>query len=66
MFRHANGVSWANKIHSPSRSRRAFLRDFPSEKDDYRSVRRNYLNLVVSYLRAKNERYLPAGREVAR
>jgi hypothetical protein len=66
MFRHANGVSWANKIRSPNRSRRPFLRDFPSAKDDYRSGRRNYLNLVVSYLGATNERNLAAGREVTR
>src|SRR5580704_4752413 len=59
MLRHANGVSWANKIHSPNRSRRPFLRDFPSEKEDYRSVLRKYLNLVVFCLGATNERNLP-------
>jgi hypothetical protein len=66
MFRHAKGVSWANKIHFPIRSRRPFLLDFPSEKEGYRSVRRNYLNLVVSSLGAADERNLPAGPEVTR
>jgi len=50
MFRHANGVSWANKIHSPNRFSRRCLGDFLSEEEEYRYVRRN----------------LPAGREVTR
>jgi hypothetical protein len=66
MFPHANGVSWANKIQSRNGPRRPFLHDFPSEKEEYRSLRRNYLHLVVSYLAATDERSLSAGREVAR
>jgi hypothetical protein len=41
MFRHAIGVSWANKIHSPNRSRKPFLLDFLTEKEDDRCVRSN-------------------------
>jgi hypothetical protein len=66
MFRHVNGASWANKTGSPNRSARPFLLDLPSEKEGYRSVRRNYLNFVVSPLGAANERNLPAGHEVTR
>jgi hypothetical protein len=66
MFRHANGVSWAHKIPSPNGSRRPFLRDFLSEREDDRCVRRNYANLVVSCLGAPHELNLPAGLEVTR